>query len=195
MISQKKLLLLVSFSAAFWIIYQFIFTLPELIDAWALIQRSPWNQASQAFSKVLGEFIIQLCFYGSVALWSFNEAFEEESLTSAMESSKQNSTLAPTNQTNVTFERGAEQAKYAEIMKPLSIIFVLGSIGFLLWTIYNTFLGLYILEFNFGELITNLFLFVVLAIIGAVLWAKAEEWKEMSDNIKPTKNFRQEYEE
>jgi hypothetical protein len=196
LISQKKLLLLVSFSAALWIIYQFIFTLPELIDAWALIQEYSRNQgASQAFSKIFGGFIIQLFFYGSVALWSFNEAFEKEVLTSAMEPSKRSSELAPSKHTNVTFEKGVGQIEYVKIMKPLSIIVLLGSIGIFLWAFYNVLFNPYSFESNFGELIINLFLFAVLGIIGAALWTKSKKGTKMNDKIKPTKIFRQEYEE
>ena len=196
MISQKKLLLLVSFSASLWILYQFIFTLPELIDALALILEYSRNQGvSQAFSRIFGEFIIQLFFYGSVALWSFNEAFEKEVLTPAMESSKRSSGFASSKHTNETFEKGVGQIEYAKIMKPLSIIVLLGSIGIFLWTFYNILSSSYSLESNFGELIINLILFAVLGIVGAIFWTMSKERTKKNDKFKPTQNFRQEYEE
>ena len=195
MISQRKLLLLVSFSAALWIVYQLIFILPELIDALALIQKLPGNQgAAQAFSEIFGGFIIQLIFFGAVALWSYNEAFEKAP-TSAMELSKRDDTSSPNPQVRTYLEKGVGQANYAEIMKLLGIIFIVGSIGFLLWTIYNTFVSTYSFETSFDQLITNLFLFAASAIIGAVLWTKAKEETDKKGKTELSKDFRQEYEE
>jgi uncharacterized membrane protein len=79
--TRKRLLLAVSFFAIMIVIYQLFFVLPDLIDAWNMMQeyRSYWYAGDYiyAFVKILLGLILQIGFFGSVAFWSFYEATTE----------------------------------------------------------------------------------------------------------------------
>lgn len=72
------LLILVSLFASLCLSYQLFFTLPDLIDAWKIIQESGWEEEFfHPFIKILYALVIQIGFYGSVAFWSGYEATRE----------------------------------------------------------------------------------------------------------------------
>ena len=186
MTSRKNLLLLVSFFATLWILYQFVFTIPELIDAWDLIQHYSHNsEYSKAFTKIFSGLIIQLCFYGSVALWSFNEALEKDSIHSVKTSPKQRIETSTSKYTGEHYETVVGQINYLKLLKPMGILLVLGGVGFFVWNAQS----------SYGKLESNLFLFSALVIIGVALWIKGKEATKKNAKIKPTKNFKHEYEE
>ena len=194
LISQKKLLLLISFFATLYILHQAIFVIPDIRDAWELAQRYARNsEVMQVFFKTFGGMFIQLFFFGSVALWSFNEAFEKDFST------KPKTTHQVIEQHNIP-EPKRENIKvpvmpinYGTIMKIVGITCLVSSMLILGLSIFFMF---YLMgEPDPMSLYIRLGLFAVLAFVGVLLWSKGKETTKKSANSKPTQNFRQEYEE
>ena len=192
LISQKKLLILISFFATLYILYQAIFVIPDILDAWELAQRYARNsEVMPVFFKTFGGMFIQLFFFGSVALWSFNEAFEKDFST------KPKTTHQVIEQHNIP-EPKRENIKvpvmpinYGKIMKIVGITCLVSSmivLGLLLFFMFYL-MG----EPDPMSLYMRLFLFAVLALVGVALWSKGKD--ATKDKMKPTKNFNREYEE
>ena len=192
------------------VIYLLAITIPDITEALsdANLFEEPragyvWKdyilEAREIFWKSLMGLIFQTCFFVSVALWSFNEAFEKDVGTSAMVSPKQRIETSASKFTSETYEKVVGQINYVKILKPLGIVLLLGGVGILVWTLLSMLGSVGVIDvpsshgFSTGTLVFNLFLFSVSVIIGVALWTKGKEQKK--DKMKPTQNFRQEYEE
>ena len=161
-----------------------IFSVPDLIDTWELIERYSANdEYEQLFAKTFSSLIIQLCFYGSVALWSFNEASEKDAGTSATASPKQRIETSTSKYAGEHYETVVGQINYLKLFKPMGILLMLGGVGIFVLNAQS----------SYGTLESNLLLFSALVIIGVALWTKGKE--ATKDKMKPTKNFKHEYEE
>jgi len=77
---RKTLLLAISLFSGLLMIYPFIAYSPDILDSWdsiswySSLHRDIPPELLHAFIKLLINFILQECFYGSIAIWSLYEA-------------------------------------------------------------------------------------------------------------------------
>lgn len=81
---RRTLLRLVSLFSSLCLVYQPYILIPAFLDAWTALSQlaggalpSIREQLQIQFFKALLGLILQVCFYGSVAFWSFYEASDK----------------------------------------------------------------------------------------------------------------------